>query len=81
MSLYLARSTSLREAADVLRTDRRSRRKERRALANANTGLLHKQKHYVPKYEPCVKNVLRRVQACGKTGGATTNDKKCGRKK
>ena len=34
----------------------------------------------VPKCEHCVKNVVQRVQACGKKGVAITNDKKCGRK-
>ena len=34
-TLYLARSASLREAADVLRTDRRTRREEEKALGNA----------------------------------------------
>ena len=39
-SLCLARSASLREAADVLRTDRRTEGEEKAAKVNANKGCL-----------------------------------------
>ena len=40
-TLYLARSASLREAADVLRTNRRTRREEGKAQVNAKAWLPH----------------------------------------
>ena len=42
---------SLREAADVLRTDRRTRREEREAHVNEKAWLLHEYKHLVMKGE------------------------------
>ena len=46
-TLYLARSASLREAADVLRTDRRTRRKEEKALGNPKAQWVLYYKHYI----------------------------------
>ena len=59
----------------MLLTDRRTKRKGSREAVNANSWLQHKQKHYAPKGELRVKNVVRMVQACGKKGVAITNDK------
>jgi len=41
-TLYLARSASLREAADVLRTNRRTRREEGKAQVIAKAWVLHR---------------------------------------
>ena len=49
MNNYLARRASLREAADVLRTDRRTRREEGTAMVNAKALRLRLKKHEVTK--------------------------------
>ena len=51
MNNYLARTASLREAADVLRTYRRAAGEKRKAEVNAKAWALHFEKHYVTKCE------------------------------
>ena len=50
-TFHPARTASLREAAEVLRTDRRTRREESKAQVHAKAWLLHLLKHYVMKGE------------------------------
>ena len=47
-----------------LRPDRRTRRKESKAVVNATLKLQRKYKQYVPRCKHCVTNVLPMVQVC-----------------